>query len=75
MVSLNTSRINVAADEKHEDGLVLTRREGEAIFYRLPNGEVIEIWVKRVHGNRVAIRSVAPRTIDIKRNELAERAA
>lgn len=75
MVSLNTSRMSDRIEEKHEDGLVLTRKEGEAIFYRLPNGEVIEIWVKRVHGNRVAIRSVAPQSIDIKRNEIAQRAA
>ena len=75
MVSLNTSRMVVGSEEKHEAGLVLSRREGEAIFYRLPNGDVIEIWVKTVHGNRVSIRSVAPKSIDIKRNELAERAA
>lgn len=77
MVSLNTHRMGVGVAEKEvrEPGLLLTRRQGEAIFYTLPDGKVIEIWIKTVGANRVQIRSVAPDDVDIKRNELAGRAA
>jgi carbon storage regulator len=49
--------------------LVLTRYEGERILITTPQGEVVEIVVKRIKGAQVRVGVGAPRNFDIKRVE------
>ena len=56
--------------------LVLSRRPGEAIVMRLPNGQRIKVIVcERRVGGAVALAIEAPRAVEIWREELAAKAA
>jgi len=50
--------------------LVLTRRDGETILKRLPNGDQIEITV--MSGGPCRLGITAPAEVEIVRNELTE---
>ena len=53
--------------------LVVTRRPGEAIVIELPTGELIEVVVLSVKGNRVKLGTDAPEHLPVVREELLER--
>lgn len=52
--------------------LVLSRRPGERIVLKLPNGEQIELLVADVHRQRKVVRIGidAPRDVEIYRSEI-----
>ena len=50
--------------------LVLTRRYGETILLRLPNGDEIEVRV--ISGGPCKLGITAPAEVEIVRNELTE---
>jgi carbon storage regulator len=50
--------------------LVLSRKPGEKILVELPGGETMEIVVVRIGPNTVRIGIDAPRTMNIRREEL-----
>jgi carbon storage regulator len=52
--------------------LVLTRKPGQAINFKLPSGEVIVVHVLSVKGSGIRIGIEAPRSIGILRSELPE---
>ena len=54
--------------------LILTRRPGESIIIKTPDGERIQVAVLGVKGNQVRVGTLAPVYIHIVREELLETA-
>ena len=52
--------------------LVVTRRPGEAIVIELPTGELIEVVVLSVNGNKVKLGTDAPKHLPVVREELLD---
>ena len=50
--------------------LVLTRRDGETVRLRLPNGDEIEVTL--ISGGPCRLGITAPDTVEIERTEIAE---
>ena len=55
--------------------LALTRKLLEKIELELEDGRLITIWPTRIGGGRVTIAVEAPKSIDIRREELKPEAA
>ena len=52
--------------------LVLTRKVGEAIIIKLPNGQQVDVIVTDIGGSQVRIAVDADRCVEIMREELIE---
>ena len=50
--------------------MVLTRRDGETVRLRLPNGDEIEVTL--ISGGPCKLGITAPGDVEIERNEIAE---
>lgn len=53
--------------------LVLARKQGERLICTTKSGEVIEIFIARIAGNRVNIGIQAPDDVRIDRGEVTQR--